>query len=105
MGDDSVKTTDKPWLFKPGNNANPYGRPKTGQAVAELFRNYLEEDDPEQKVPRIRALAVKLYAMAHEGNVAAGRALLEWGVPKPPQRVDLGTDRMAELAEAFDKLR
>lgn len=102
---------------KPGNpnwvegvSGNPRGRPKSGQSIAELFRSYLEEDDPEESTPerrvtRIQALAARLYQRGKEGSIPADRTLLEWGVPKPPQRVDLGTDRMSELAEAFDKLR
>jgi len=94
----------------PGVSGNPAGRKPTGQAIAELFRAFLEDEDPKvstpkKRVTRIQVLAARLYQRGEEGNVAADRTLLEWGVPKPPQRVDLGTDRMAELAEAFDKLR
>lgn len=112
MGDTQAKQSgnkgNPDWVK--GVSGNPHGRPKTGQAIAELFRNFLEEDDPkhstpERRVKRIQRLAERLYQRGEEGNVQADRALLEWGVPKPPQRVDLGTDRMAELAEAFDRLR
>lgn len=91
--------------FAKGTPGNPNGRPRAGTSIAELFRSYLEGEDKERRVPRVVALAAELYRMAmEEHNTAAGRALLEWGVPRPAQRIDLRNDSLSAWAEAFDKL-
>ena len=91
-----------PFRDKNDPRRNLKGRPRTGLAVAEIIRSYLEDTDPGRKVPRIEALAAKLYDMQMDGSVAAGRALLEWGVPKPPQRIEMVDDNLQEWVGAFD---
>lgn len=43
--------------FKPGNNANPHGRPRVGLAYAEIARDLLEQEheftDPKTGVKRV----------------------------------------------------
>lgn len=105
--DDSAKQTAAvvggPFRDKDDPRRNLKGRPRAGLAVAEIIRSYLSDIDPGRKVPRVEALAAKLYDMQMEGSVAAGRALLEWGVPKPPQRIEMVDDSLQEWTEAFDR--
>lgn len=109
MADAPSPKHDELGRFVPGNPGNPNGRPRAGLSIAELFRSYLEEEDKERRKPRVIALAERLYGLAMDPespqSVHAAKALLEWGVPKPPQRVDLNADKFHEWAEAFDKLR
>lgn len=42
---DTVSTDEKPWQFKPGNNANPAGRPKGSRnRLGEAFVQALHDD-------------------------------------------------------------
>jgi len=80
-----------PKAWKPGQSGNPKGRAPAGTTIAELFRSYLQEPDPKKRMPRVIALANKLYmiAMSRRGNVNAAKALLEYGVPRPAQAIEL----------------
>jgi len=86
----SSKRKATPASWKPGQSGNPKGRAPTGTAIAELFRGVMEERDYKSRKPRVVALAMHLYEIAMgdgKDAVAAGRALLEWSVPKPAQAI------------------
>lgn len=57
----------KPWLFQPGNNANPSGRPK-GKTLKEWVRDYLAGLTDAERIEYMRGIPkVDLWKMA-EGN-------------------------------------
>lgn len=45
-----VEQTERPWLWKPGQSGNPRGRPRKGNAVAELLRDALEKIPEAERV-------------------------------------------------------
>jgi len=64
--------------WKPGQSGNPAGRPRSGLALAEVLRDYL--DEPMKTVDRKRKLIECLFTMAtnkDSGSVAAMRLLIE----------------------------
>lgn len=72
-------TSDKPWLWKPGQTGNPNGRPPKGHSITETIRAMMDEK-PEIK----KALGAKILKMAlDEGDMAAIRLLWNYldGMP------------------------
>lgn len=45
----------KPWLWKPGQSGNPRGRPRKGNAVAELLRDALEKIPEAERITAQKA--------------------------------------------------
>jgi hypothetical protein len=69
--------------FKPGQSGNPKGRPKGSRNLATELMEILSETATvteggrKRKVPRLRALMLKLVAQAFSGNMAAFRLVIE----------------------------
>lgn len=65
--------------WKPGQCGNPAGRPRSGHALAEVLRSYLEDPYGRSNVSRKWHLIDRIYklATAREASVSAGRLLLE----------------------------
>jgi hypothetical protein len=84
--------------WKPGQSGNPAGRPRSGLALAEVLRCYL--DEPLKTGDRKRKLIERLYSMAtssDSGSVAAMRLLIETA-----NRNEL-EERVIALEEMFAK--
>ena len=73
--------------FKPGNNANPNGRPKKGYSITEMFKSMLSEK-PEVK----RILVESIYQKAvKDGDTTAQKMIWNYMDGLPKQSVDLTT--------------
>jgi hypothetical protein len=57
------KKAATPGSWKPGVSGNPHGRPRSGFALAEIWRDYLDEDAG-NGVNRKRRLIEQLYRIA-----------------------------------------
>lgn len=60
--------TDNPSHWQKGVSGNPKGRPRTGEAIAELTREFLEDKDP--VTGRIRKLEIldRAYKICKDGE-------------------------------------
>lgn len=88
-----------------GNRNNPHGRPKTGNAIAQMCREFLYAQDPKTKKERALVLFQKAYEIACEKGknaVSAIDLLLSRGFGKPIQPIDESaslSDYLATLSE------
>lgn len=82
--------------FKPGNVANPKGRPKKEWTFSQLFREATEEQDKDG-IPYKVKISKKLTEMASKGDIAAIKELTNRIEGLPKQQVDLGVSFMATL--------
>ena len=86
--------------WKKGQSGNPYGRPRSGHALAEVLSAYLEDAHGRSAVSRKWHLIDKLFKMAtaREASVSAARLLLERGMDlELEQRVRQLEERLAEV--------
>lgn len=70
--------------FKPGNNANPTGRPKKGYSITEWFKEFLEAN-PKAKTEIAEAIRSK----AAKGDMAAIKLLWNYMDGLPTQKTDI----------------
>ena len=80
----SANRQDKPWLFKPGNSANPSGRPKVDKTVKALAREHTAA-----AISRLAEIVNDKTASA-SAQVQAATALLDRGWGKPLQQLEVG---------------
>ena len=60
MSDETIETGSKPWQFKPGNNANPSGRPKGSRSkLQENFLKALSDDFDEGGIAAIQTMRLE----------------------------------------------
>ena len=74
--------------FKPGNNANPKGRPKREWTWAGLYQKAVEEKAKEGKGKVKDSIARKLAELADRGDVVAIKELANRMDGMPTQAVD-----------------
>lgn len=91
-------------LFPPGQSGNPNGRPKKGQTMTEILSQTLEAQEHEGKTGK-EALALKLYALALEGDVGALKYIFERLDGKPLQAIQLPESRPIVLPPELMALR
>jgi hypothetical protein len=70
--------------FKPGNNANPNGRPKKGYSITEWFKEMLNSK-PEVK----DAIGKSILKKALEGDQSAQRMVWNYMDGMPKQEADV----------------
>ena len=68
---------DEKGHFLKGESGNPKGRPKAGEAITDLFREYLEGKDDDNSLTRKRLLVEELYtrAMGKSGTDKEGKPI------------------------------
>ena len=68
---------DEKGHFQKGESGNPKGRPKLGEAITDLFREYLEGRDDDNPLTRKRLLVEELYsrAMGKQGTDKEGKPI------------------------------
>lgn len=71
--------------FKPGRSGNPRGRPRSGYAVTEIFRDALDEQIGEDKKTKLRVIFDVLFKRFLEGETLASRIILERAYGNPLQ--------------------
>jgi hypothetical protein len=71
--------------FKPGNNANPNGRPKKGYSITEWFKEMLNSK-PEVK----DAIGKSIMKKALEGDSTAQKLVWSYMDGLPPQNLNIG---------------
>jgi hypothetical protein len=85
----------------PGHTGNKGGRPK---GVAE-FREWLSEDDPNQKQSRRHALRQRLYDLAFDDDrkvaAKAVELILAYDMGRPPQRIEDSDGRLVPSGLIF----
>jgi hypothetical protein len=70
------KRSATPASWKPGQSGNPAGRPRSGFALAETLRDFLNEPGSGAHPDRKRALMARLFAAATGRNVSVPAAKL-----------------------------
>ena len=73
---------DSKGKFKPGNNANPKGRPKSGHAITDIIRELGDEKD------RRRRVLSNIYSLAEAGEKWACEFVAGYDQGRPVQTVD-----------------
>lgn len=72
--------------FKPGNNANPKGRPK-GTSLTAIIRRVLAEKDPKGKGTKADRLIAMAEARARKGDFRFFKELIDRNDGKVPDRI------------------
>jgi len=106
VNEDTIKTNDKPWLFKKGNPGGP-GRP-VGKSLKEYTREMLASMTEEERLSFLEGLPkTDLWKMA-EGNPANATDITTGGdkiVFLPPEVIaNLTKDDIAPKTEGSNQL-
>jgi hypothetical protein len=94
--------------WKPGESGNPHGRPRTGNALAEVLRDYLNEPLAGTMSDRKRLLVHRLFQVATGKNVqvAAAKLLIEVaGAIDTDSRLSALETEISELRRERDEAR
>jgi len=95
--------------FKPGNNANPNGRPKKEYCLTDILKEQGETEDVQtsngQKISRKNALGQKLWAMAMGGDITAMRYVYDRIDGKPNQTIDTTIKKDTNMKSIMDKYK
>lgn len=83
---EKTETKRNPSWFKPGNNANPNGRPKKGYSVTEHVKALLEKDPK-----TMDDIVEKITTAAKQGDMAAIKVLWNYMDGMPLQATDITT--------------
>jgi len=79
--------------FKPGNNANPKGRPKKEVCLTDILREQAELEDVKTEdgilISRKQGIGQKLWAMAMGGDTVIMKYLYDRIDGKPRQSIDM----------------
>lgn len=78
--------------FKPGNNANPNGRPPKGYSITEMMKEMLAAE-PDLKKTIGKVIAKK----ALEGDITAIKTLWGYMDGAPPQNLNIGGQEGNEI--------
>ncbi len=81
---------DEKGRLLPGNTANPKGRPRKGQALAEWIRAELDKKHGKTKKTKGQIVAEKLVGQAIEGDGRAMHEVLDRVLGKPPLTMTFG---------------
>lgn len=79
MEEETIKTNDKPWLFKKGNPGGP-GRPR-GKSLKEYSREYLASMTDEERMEFLEGLPKETVWKMAEGNPATNMDITTEGKP------------------------
>jgi len=81
--------SNKATQFKPGNNANPHGRPKKGETLTDALRDAIDKD----------ALAQALLKLVEKGDVAAIKYAYDRVEGRPKETIEQTIREMPEIIE------
>lgn len=85
--------------FKPGQVANPAGRPKGRIELATVIKNFLNETEPKALRSKVQFRRTRLYALLERIAIQDPRCLLAYGYGKPIETVEVGEIGGAGLDE------
>lgn len=96
------------YQFKPGESANPNGRPRTSDLKAEL-RAFADESDPKVRKTRLRVWLEMADRRARQGSPKHLELLLAYGWGRPNQALEVETtfnytDSLTKMKEARRRL-
>ena len=102
IGNPNLAKLGEPYRFKPGNCANPGGRPKSRLISAEL-RNKIAEIDPNDSQGRTNAevVAEKIVEMAKNGDIKAIAEVIDRIEGKATQSMNVLS---VQIHASWDKL-
>ncbi len=86
--------------WKPGQSGNPAGRPKNDQSITAILRELgqsrvtiTDSEGKKVKIERYKAILLRAYALALNGDMAAIKFIASYRDGMPPQDINLnGTD-------------
>jgi hypothetical protein len=88
-----------PSWFKPGNNANPSGRPKKGYSITEAFKEMLHSQ-PEKK----KAIVNKILIAALSGDMTASKLIWQYMDGMPKQEIEQTGELNLNVNAMLDKV-